>query len=418
MKTIKRNCYDSKNLFLNETICEIKKVYYSNIIGKATLFANTRLPFILLIFIYLFCFNISHAETKALYATVMNGSWSSTSIWNPTACPSLSDDITIIHSVANFTNLSITGSILIESSGTLSSLDMIVSNGAVLIISGTLNLDNLTLNNGSTLCILPSGVVAISGDFDNKNNTINVVVGGNLIVGGNFTNGYGGIISGSGAIFVSGIFDGAGTTFSISPTSSIPPNSTIQIELPIELLDFDVVATENDIIINWKTVSEINNDYFTIEKSSDCIFFTELARVVGAGNSNSIQEYTFSDIDMKEKISYYRLKQTDFDGQFKYCSQILAVSGNSEDNKISDVAISPCPFTENFYIQFFSENQESYILKIFDANNKCVFTNKLSVNAGINRHKINHLNSAPKGVYIIGIFKNKDKIYFGKILKY
>ncbi len=99
--------------------------------------------------------------------------------------------------------------------------------------------------------------------------------------------------------------------------------------LPIELIEFtaNYRATEKDVLIKWVTSSEVNNDYFTVEKSIDAQNFEELTIVQGAGNSNQVLNYSTLDEKPYNGISYYRLKQTDFNGQFKY-SNIVSVNIN------------------------------------------------------------------------------------------
>jgi hypothetical protein len=83
--------------------------------------------------------------------------------------------------------------------------------------------------------------------------------------------------------------------------------------LPIELISFDGKCNENDALLEWTTSSEINNDYFTIEQSLDGEEFFTLSNVDGAGNSTQPLRYTFPLSDRQEP-SYFRLRQTDFDG--------------------------------------------------------------------------------------------------------
>ena len=72
-------------------------------------------------------------------------------------------------------------------------------------------------------------------------------------------------------------------------------------------------------LVKWSTASESDNDYFTIEKSNDLENWQEIATINGAGNSTSIIHYMFEIENLlKEKSGYYRLKQTDFNGQFSY----------------------------------------------------------------------------------------------------
>ena len=89
--------------------------------------------------------------------------------------------------------------------------------------------------------------------------------------------------------------------------------------LPIELLNFNATVTNLDRIkLKWKTASEINNDYFTIERSNDGFDWEEIIIICGAGNSSSLLSYSVIDNDPINGMSYYRLKQTDFNGQFEY----------------------------------------------------------------------------------------------------
>jgi len=83
--------------------------------------------------------------------------------------------------------------------------------------------------------------------------------------------------------------------------------------------------------LEWTTSTEVNNDYFTLEKSTDAQSFVETGIVDGAGNSYSNISYQFIDDGVTEQLNYYRLKQTDFDGQYSY-SNIVALSGMNSDS--------------------------------------------------------------------------------------
>lgn len=104
--------------------------------------------------------------------------------------------------------------------------------------------------------------------------------------------------------------------------------------LPIELLNFNAFPINNEIVqLSWKTASEMNNDYFTIERSKNGNSWEEIVTLDGAGNSSSLLSYSTNDNHPYMGISYYRLKQTDFDAQFEY-SDIRSLNierlGNSQ----------------------------------------------------------------------------------------
>ena len=100
---------------------------------------------------------------------------------------------------------------------------------------------------------------------------------------------------------------------------------TWELPLPIELLNFDLEVFDNKVQLNWQTASEINNDFFTIERSIDGINWEAVNEVDGAGNSTSLLAYVSLDEKPNFGISYYRLKQTDFDGNFSF-SEVRSVN--------------------------------------------------------------------------------------------
>ncbi|TND08384.1 MAG: putative extracellular nuclease [Bacteroidetes bacterium] len=104
--------------------------------------------------------------------------------------------------------------------------------------------------------------------------------------------------------------------------------------LPVELLSFRGDAGKKDIALSWTTASEINNDYFTIERSVDGTHFETIGTVEGAGNSSQALAYHFTDGKPHDGINYYRLKQTDFNGEFSY-SGIAPVEFNNTGGSIS-----------------------------------------------------------------------------------
>ena len=100
--------------------------------------------------------------------------------------------------------------------------------------------------------------------------------------------------------------------------------------LPISLIQFNCQVTkELKVLLNWSTASEINNNYFSIERRLNLENnFESIGIVKGSGNSYNIINYEFLDNDIiieeKEKFYYYRLKQVDYDGKFEYSKIINA----------------------------------------------------------------------------------------------
>jgi hypothetical protein len=96
------------------------------------------------------------------------------------------------------------------------------------------------------------------------------------------------------------------------------------ISMPIELISFAGKVDGGIVNLKWSTASEVNNDYFTIEKSEDGFTFDAVGYVDGYGNSNEVLYYEYVD-ENPYQLTYYRLKQTDYDGAYSY-SSIIKVS--------------------------------------------------------------------------------------------
>ncbi len=100
------------------------------------------------------------------------------------------------------------------------------------------------------------------------------------------------------------------------------------IALPITLLNFNAKATAKTIDLTWATATELNNNYFSIERSTNGSDFEELTRVQGAGNSTLIRNYSFTDANPANGVNYYRLRQTDFNG-VNTASKVVAATLNT-----------------------------------------------------------------------------------------
>jgi hypothetical protein len=94
--------------------------------------------------------------------------------------------------------------------------------------------------------------------------------------------------------------------------------------LPIELTYFKASNSKNGVSLTWETASETNNDYFTIEHSFDGQTWSEISKIHGAGTSTVAHNYSYNDADEISTVVYYRLKQTDFNGEFSY-SKIVSI---------------------------------------------------------------------------------------------
>lgn len=143
--------------------------------------------------------------------------------------------------------------------------------------------------------------------------------------------------------------------------------------LPIELLYFTAKPVDKTVNLDWATASETNNDYYEIERSTNGVDFEFVNKINAYGNGNSVIKQTYNTIDEKpyKGISYYRLKQVDKTGDFKY-SNIVSVEFNSK----SFVNIFPNPASNQLNINY-SEDFTNASIKIINSVGAEVITNSL-----------------------------------------
>lgn len=133
-----------------------------------------------------------------------------------------------------------------------------------------------------------------------------------------------------------------GTTTWTGPGPTTGPTSYGTNPLPIELTSFTAELDNTLVKLKWSTATEVNNDYFTIERSKNGFTFETVTEVNGAGNSSSPKNYSALDKSPLEGTSYYRLKQTDFNGKYDY-SQLIAIDyKNTSTGCVLNVYPNPC----------------------------------------------------------------------------
>lgn len=103
-----------------------------------------------------------------------------------------------------------------------------------------------------------------------------------------------------------------------------PTPRAMNVNLPVKWLSFEVVAEEKSNEVLWTTASEINNERFEVERSDNGRDYILIGSVAGFGNTYSETSYSFTDSDVSNGTSYYRLKQMDTDGQFEYSAVATA----------------------------------------------------------------------------------------------
>ena len=164
------------------------------------------------------------------------------------------------------------------------------------------------------------------------------------------------------------------------------------VNLPVELTSFTVKPLENNsVLLEWETFTEINNDYFTLEKSINGTEWNVVKIIDGGGDSYSIQDYSYIDTDLYLGTSYYRLRQTDFNGDYSYSEIISYTKKNDED-----YLIYPNPTTSSFSIR--GKDIQNKSIKIMNQIGQEVLIVPFSSQNEIIEFDSSHLN---EGVYTI-----------------
>lgn len=189
--------------------------------------------------------------------------------------------------------------------------------------------------------------------------------------------------------------------------------------LPIELMSF--TAKLNDakkIDLKWSTATEVNNDYFTIEKSVNGITFAKVGTIQGSGNSSTQKDYSYVDESPTEGNSYYRIKQTDFDGKNETFNAVAVYyESKSDGGCILKVFPNPCIGQCNVSLEDCDNTGSPEIaVEIMDAAGNKVYSKiPYTDEKGLFNFQIDTENNLKPGIYIVR-GANKKTSYAQKLI--
>lgn len=163
------------------------------------------------------------------------------------------------------------------------------------------------------------------------------------------------------------------TTGYISSFSPFTFGSNDGGSLPITLVSYDAKVDDQTVLNQWTTAMEINNDYFSIERSADGVNFEEVGQVKGAGNSSNTLQYEFVDQHPLSGVSYYRLRQTDFDGRFTYSKTVAVNFANGTPSKESSITLYPNPTNDKVFLNIQNPTEQMQV-SFYDMAGRQVYT--------------------------------------------
>jgi hypothetical protein len=171
----------------------------------------------------------------------------------------------------------------------------------------------------------------------------------------------------------------------------------IPVPLPITLLSFSGECSRENYTLQWSTASELNNDFFTIERSKDAVNFESVGVIYGAGTTNQTNHYTFEDKQILFEVTYYRLKQTDYDGSSTY-SDVIVVGCDNLDMYL----VYPNPAKDIVYITVDDSNEITDV-QLVDAKGSVIYSSQFKIKTSINT------SSLSEGIYFLSLVNTKKK---------
>lgn len=173
--------------------------------------------------------------------------------------------------------------------------------------------------------------------------------------------------------------------------------------MPIELTQWTATNLEESVLLEWTTASEENNDYFAIERSIDGVTWKVLGNVGGAGTTSATHYYSFEDTKPVSGISYYRLKQVDFNGEYTY-SSVKCINRPANADKMYKA------YVNKDIDAFIVQGEEIAACNIEVYNNLGVKMTNLSFNPISTDKVVINVGQLPVGTYFIKICNGSKSV--------
>lgn len=180
--------------------------------------------------------------------------------------------------------------------------------------------------------------------------------------------------------------------------------------LPVEFSFTRVEAVNEEVHISWGTSSEENNDFFVVQRSAEGQSWNSLKKIQGAGTTLKAQEYNFTDSAPLSGLSFYRIKQVDFDGTTDY-SRIMNVnmSNESSSTQLNINEVYPNPFNSQINLEIISPFSGNGRIALFDLNGNELKSKSMPWMAGENQLILKNLDALPSGYCVLVLSINGQR---------
>lgn len=179
--------------------------------------------------------------------------------------------------------------------------------------------------------------------------------------------------------------------------------------LPVELISFNAILNgDKQVDLDWSTATEINSDYFTVERSMDAVHFEEVVTQPAAGNSNVTKNY--HDVDPRPYIgtSYYRLKQVDFNGDYYYSP--LAVVFLDETSQMQMMVYPNPGNNENIFMRITGASGKKLLLNIMDMSGKVESSKWINAEGDSYTFRLSEMATLSSGIYTVQLISGNDQL--------
>lgn len=329
---------------------------------------NAINKFFCLFVVCLFCLGTLKAQTCT---TSRSGDWDRTNTWSCSGASNFPDGNWNGTNIVLNDDTKIPNNTIIDLSPSSSMTSLVISAGVSLTFGSNAKIklppgSSITLENGAT-------VIAAN----NSSGTL-IEIGGNGVWGRGCT--------------------GCSNTELTGP-GTMDENSNPADPLPVELMFFNANMSTSNVQLHWATASETENSHFVIERASSDLVFSEIGRRTGAGESNVIVNYRFSDNSPLNGTSYYRIVQVDYDGT-ETTSRALAIHSSFTSAGIN---VFPNPSnTGTISLEYYHPEVDKLKVTYIDATGRTVYQEEISEPVG-ERIELGENLNLDKGIYEVRI---------------
>lgn len=201
-----------------------------------------------------------------------------------------------------------------------------------------------------------------------------------------------------------------------NPIAGCYPNPNMVVDLttlPVTWGGFEARKVDDEVYIDWSTLTEANTDYFQVLRAGEEGDWSEIARLHGAGNSNQLMQYSFVDDQPLEGRNHYRIVQYDLDGRFSRTE--IATVQFEYAAQFAWEGVGPVPVTSNLNLRFKAPQNETLHIGVYDLKGQQVLNQAYGAQAGANLVQLDFSGFA-SGTYFVRL-KGQAGILSHKVLK-